>query len=121
MYVRGPAGPGGRPVRTGPAAQPPGGLPLGGGGSPREGWLSLGEVAEREIALGAVGRFWQPDIQWHDVAGMTAGTFAAFTEPGWGRIQDESQRTSLCCVHTVANAGVERGAHRDRASPATVR
>ena len=51
-----------------------------------DGWLSLGKVAEREIALGAVGRFWQPDIQWYDVTGMTPEAFAAFTEPGWGRI-----------------------------------
>ena len=61
-------------------------LPLAGDGPPMQGWLSLGTVAEREIALGAVGRFWQPDIQWYDVGGMTPEAFAAFTEPGWGRI-----------------------------------
>ena len=60
--------------------------PAGGGGPPMQGWLSLGEVAEHEVALGAVGRFWQPDIQWYDVTGMTPEAFAAFTEPGWGRI-----------------------------------
>lgn len=61
-------------------------LPLSGGGPPMEGWLSLGEVAEREIALGAVGRFWQPDIRWYDVTGMTPEAFGSFAEPGWGRI-----------------------------------
>jgi hypothetical protein len=51
-----------------------------------EGWLPLGERHEREIALGAVGRFWQPDIEWFDVSTMTPEQFAAFEEPGWGRI-----------------------------------
>jgi hypothetical protein len=50
------------------------------------GWLSLGERTESEIALGAVGRFWQPDIEWYDVSAMTPAQFAAFDEPGWGRI-----------------------------------
>jgi len=50
------------------------------------GWLSLGERTESEIALGAVGRFWRPDIEWYDVSAMTPAQFAAFDEPGWGRI-----------------------------------
>ena len=61
-------------------------LPLAADAPPMDGWLSLGELAEREIALGAVGRFWQPAIQWYDVTGMTPEEFAAFAEPGWGRI-----------------------------------
>jgi hypothetical protein len=86
MSVRGlPARVGARFGRGAPS-EPPARLPLGGGGPPLDGWLSLGEVAEREIALGAVGRFWQPDIQWYDVTAMTPETFGAFTEPGWGRI-----------------------------------
>ena len=86
MYLRG------LPTRVaaqfgrGAPPEAPARLPLGGGGPPMQGWLSLGEVAEHEIALGAVGRFWQPDIQWYDVTGMTPEAFAAFTEPGWGRI-----------------------------------
>lgn len=47
------------------------------------GWLLLGEHAEREIAFGAVGRFWRPIIEWRDVA---LPEFAEFTEPGWGKI-----------------------------------
>jgi hypothetical protein len=72
----------------GRAAPPPAPsrLPLRGNGPGMPGWLSLGEVPEQEIALGAVGRFWQPDIQWYDVTGMTPERFAAFAEPGWGRI-----------------------------------
>lgn len=47
------------------------------------GWLLLGMVPGREVAFGAVGTVWKPDIAWHDVA---ADQFAAFQEPGWGKI-----------------------------------
>jgi hypothetical protein len=47
------------------------------------GWLLLGEVPGREVAFGAVGTFWKPDIRWHD---LTADQFATFAEPGWGKI-----------------------------------
>jgi 2Fe-2S iron-sulfur cluster binding domain len=36
--------------------------------------------SRREIAFGAVGEFWQPVIEWHDLPG-----FATFAEPGWER------------------------------------
>ncbi len=47
------------------------------------GWTFLGLRAEREIAFGAVGRFWQPTIDWRNVA---ATDFPSFDEPGWGKI-----------------------------------
>lgn len=47
------------------------------------GWLVLGERNGREIAFGAVGRFWRPTIEWLDVP---AAEFPAFDEPGWGKI-----------------------------------
>jgi hypothetical protein len=47
------------------------------------GWLVLGERVGQEIAFGAVGRFWQPVIEWRDV---DAADFAGFREPGWGKI-----------------------------------
>jgi hypothetical protein len=72
--------------RATPPEPPPRRLHLTGGGPGIEGWLSLGESVEREIALGAVGRFWRPDIEWYDVSGMSPQQFAAFDEPGWGRI-----------------------------------
>jgi hypothetical protein len=50
----------GRDVAPGPPAR----MPLR-GGPPVAGWLPLGEVAEHEIAVGAVGRFWRrPAIEW---------------------------------------------------------
>ncbi|BDX32843.1 hypothetical protein TUM20985_33900 [Mycobacterium antarcticum] len=47
------------------------------------GWTFLGEHQDREIAFGAVGRFWQPNIEWRDVA---VDQFKEFDEPGWGKI-----------------------------------
>jgi hypothetical protein len=45
--------------------------------------LLLGEEPGRELAFGAVGRFWQPNIEWRDVS---KAEFAEFREPGWGKI-----------------------------------
>ncbi|MDZ4270720.1 MAG: hypothetical protein U1D00_34475 [Mycobacterium sp.] len=48
-----------------------------------EGWTFLGEQPDREVTFGAVGRFWQPNIEWRDVS---ATDFRTFDEPGWGKI-----------------------------------
>jgi hypothetical protein len=48
-----------------------------------QGWLELGFLTDREIAFGAVGKFWLPVIEWRDV---TPEDFSAFAEPGWGKI-----------------------------------
>lgn len=74
----------GLPARVGGAAAPPPvpGLVIGEDmGLP--GWTFLGERRDREVAFGAVGRFWQPTIEWHDIA---AADFPDFREPGWGKI-----------------------------------
>ncbi|HET9139925.1 hypothetical protein [Actinophytocola sp.] len=63
------------------AAAPPR-VTLGGEGD-MPGWLLLGERPGREIAAGAVGRFWQPAITWRDVP---LAEFPTFAEPGWGKI-----------------------------------
>lgn len=47
------------------------------------GWVILGEIPRREVAFGAVGRFWSGSIHWLTVP---ASEFATFTEPGWGKI-----------------------------------
>jgi hypothetical protein len=47
------------------------------------GWVLLGERPGEEIAFGAVGVFWHPQIEWHDVG---RDEFAGFAEPGYGRI-----------------------------------
>ena len=56
-------------------------LLLSDGGLP--GWIVLGERPDEEIAFGAVGVFWRPQIEWHDVE---RDAFAAFAEPGLGKI-----------------------------------
>jgi hypothetical protein len=47
------------------------------------GWTFLGQQPGREIVFGAVGRFWQPTIEWRDVP---PSDFKGFDEPGWGKI-----------------------------------
>ena len=60
------------------------------------GWLSLGERKDEEVAFGAVGKFWQSSIEWRDVP---QAEFAAFGEPGWGKI---------ACNFTVRPYGAHR-------------
>lgn len=52
-------------------------IPLGKGG-----WTLLGEHAGEEIALGLVGKFWRPVIEFADVS---AAHFADFAEPGYAK------------------------------------
>lgn len=52
-------------------------LPMGQGG-----WVLLGERARDEIALGLVGKFWRPVIEFRDVP---ADRFRAFDEPGFAK------------------------------------
>lgn len=52
-------------------------LPANGGG-----WILLGERPDEELALGLVGKFWRPVIQYADV---DADHFKAFAEPGWAK------------------------------------
>lgn len=46
------------------------------------GWLLLGERPGEEIALGLVGKFWRPVIEY---AGVDADGFTAFAEPGYAK------------------------------------
>jgi hypothetical protein len=48
------------------------------------GWMLLDRRPGHEIVFGAIGVFWTPTIRWNtDVA---PNEFAAFAEPGWGKI-----------------------------------
>lgn len=62
------------------------------------GWLLLGERPNREIAFGAVGKFWQPLIEWRDVA---RADFDAFAEPGWGKIAANFSMAPYGASHTL--------------------
>jgi hypothetical protein len=52
-------------------------LPMSGGG-----WVLLGEHPDEEIALGLVGKFWRPVIEF---ATVDATAFKAFAEPGFAK------------------------------------
>ena len=52
-------------------------VPLGEGG-----WTLLGERPDDEIALGLVGKFWRPVIEF---ASVDAADFAGFREPGYAK------------------------------------
>ncbi|MCI4674115.1 hypothetical protein [Candidatus Mycolicibacterium alkanivorans] len=77
MWIRG------LPARMSGKAAPP--LPrlVVGEGLRLQGWLELGILPDREIAFGAVGKFWLPVIEWREVM---PEDFSAFAEPGWGKI-----------------------------------
>ena len=48
-----------------------------------EGWLALGEVPGRELVFGAVGKVWQPDIDWKAVP---SDEFRDFAEPDFAKL-----------------------------------
>jgi hypothetical protein len=52
-------------------------LPMSGGG-----WALLGETPQDEIALGLVGKFWRPVIEFADV---DADGFRTFASPGYAK------------------------------------
>ncbi|MEZ5075973.1 MAG: hypothetical protein R2725_00855 [Solirubrobacterales bacterium] len=52
-------------------------IPAGEGG-----WVLLGERPGAELALGLVGKFWRPVIEYREVA---AAEFAGFAEPGFAK------------------------------------
>jgi hypothetical protein len=87
FYVRGlPERFAGRGGRARPASPPPTSMKLSGVGAGLDGWLALGQNPPQEMAFGAIGRFWQPQIEWYDVSAMTPEEFRAFEVRGWGRI-----------------------------------
>jgi len=47
------------------------------------GWLALGESPGRELVFGAIGKVWQPDIEWKTV---TAEEFRRFSEPDFAKM-----------------------------------
>jgi hypothetical protein len=48
----------------------------------RGGWILLGERPREEVALGLVGKFWRPVIEYAEV---DAAGFTAFAEPGYAK------------------------------------
>jgi hypothetical protein len=79
-------------------------LPLGEGG-----WILLGERAQEEIALGLVGRFWQPVITF---APVTQAHFRDFDEPGYAKTIYSLSVRRIDAAHTLL-AGAMRTATTD--------
>lgn len=46
-------------------------------------WVALGEVPDRELVFGAVGKAWRPTIEWRWIE---PEEFRAFSEPGWAKM-----------------------------------
>lgn len=68
--------------QAGPADVPPR-LSLGDMERGLPGWVGLGQRPSHEVAFGAVGRFWTPEIVWEDVP---AEAFAEWSRPGTATI-----------------------------------
>jgi hypothetical protein len=82
-------------------------LPTNGGG-----WMLLGERAGEELALGLVGKFWRPVIQYADV---DADHFKAFAEPGWAKTVYALGVTALDAEHTLLRAVMRTATTDDQA------
>ncbi len=65
-----------------------------------EGWLGLGQREGHEVAFGAAGVFWTPDITWCDVG--SPDDFAAWDRPGTGRIAAAFQLRPYGAGRTLA-------------------
>ncbi len=89
MFIRGLPDQLGRRLRRKPAPPPPPEMRLAdmfdGSADPEvlEGWLALGEDPGRELVFGAIGKVWQPDIEWRSV---TAEQFSGFDEPDFAKL-----------------------------------
>jgi hypothetical protein len=74
------------------------------------GWILLGERAGEEIALGLVGKFWRPVIEFARIT--SADEFRAFDEPGFAKtVYDLSVRE--LDTHTTLLSGLMRTATTD--------
>ena len=78
------------------------------------GWLLLGERPGDEIALGLIGRFWRPVIEY---AHVDAASFRAFAEPEWAKtiyalaVSPREDGTTLL-TGTMRTATTDEGARR---------
>ena len=86
-------------------------IPLGEGG-----WTLLGERAGEEIALGLVGKFWRPVIEF---AAVAVANFADFAEPGYAKTVYSLSVRALGDRRTSA-VGRDADGHHRRARPSLV-
>jgi hypothetical protein len=74
-------------------------------GTPGEdgGWVLLAD-RPRELALGLVGKFWRPVIEYADVP---AGRFRGFAEPGWAKTVYYLCAEPIDANHTLLKATMQ--------------
>jgi hypothetical protein len=80
-------------------------MPASGGG-----WILLGERPDHEIALGLVGKFWRPVIEYAEVA---PDDFRDFSEPGWAKTVYALSARPLADRQGTLLSGVMRTATTD--------
>ena len=78
------------------------------------GWVLLGERAQAEIALGLVGRFWRPIIEFAPMP--TADAFRSFNQPGYAKTVYSLAVRSLDPRRTLLT-GMGRRCHPRRSIP----
>jgi hypothetical protein len=76
------------------------------------GWVLLGEEPGAALALGLVGRFWRPVIDYADVA---PEHFRAFAEPGWAKTVYELSVRDLGGGRTLLSGLMRTATTDDRA------
>jgi len=76
------------------------------------GWILLGERAPEELALGLVGKFWRPVIEY---AVVDAVDFRGFSTPGWAKTVYDLRLTHLDEGRTLVSGTMRTTATDDRA------
>lgn len=76
------------------------------------GWTLLGERPEDELALGLVGKFWRPVI---DFTRVERDDFASFDEPGWAKTVYDLRVRPLADDRTLLSATMRTQATDDHA------
>jgi hypothetical protein len=76
------------------------------------GWMLLGERGREELALGLVGKFWRPVIEY---AELEASDFREFSEPGWAKTVYDLRLTRFDDAHTLLTGTMRTATTDDRA------
>jgi hypothetical protein len=76
------------------------------------GWMLLGEREPEELALGLVGKFWRPVIEY---AALERSEFRAFAEPGWAKTVYDLQLNRIDNAHTLLTGTMRTATTDDRA------
>lgn len=76
------------------------------------GWILLGERETDELALGLVGKFWRPVIEY---APVEAEEFRGFSEPGWAKTVYDLNVSRIDGRRTLLTATMRTATTDDRA------